>query len=121
MPGGLPGWTARPDVPETRGDPRLPRQQARRRLPRGRKLAHTARQEGCQGISQRGGPRNSDLPRAGRPVVRRPRLRSVLARATHQNPEGPKVDYTRVLLLAVPAPSGQERLGGERRGDTLWL
>ena len=68
------------------GDPRLPRRQARRRLPRGRKLAHTARQESCQGISQRGVPRNSDPPRAGGLVVRRPRLRSVLARATHQKP-----------------------------------
>ena len=97
MPGGLPGWTARPDVPDMRGgrqdgpgeeggDPRLPRRQARRRPPRGRKLAHTARQEGCQGISQRGVPRNGDLPRAGRPVVRRPRLRSAPARATHQKP-----------------------------------
>ena len=52
--------------------------------PRGSQLAHTARQGGRRGGSQRGVPRHRDLPRAGGPVARRPRLRSALARDTHQ-------------------------------------
>ena len=61
MPDRLPGWTAhlvrprdedgRQDGPgEQEGYPRPPRQQARQRLPRGRQLVHTARQEGSQSL-----------------------------------------------------------------------
>ena len=84
---------------EQGGDPRPYRQQASERLPRGGKLAHAARQKGCQGISQRGVPRHRDPPQAGRPVVRRPRLCSVLACATHQKPR-------RAILHSAPQPGG---------------
>ena len=92
--------TGHPDgTGEQGGDPRPYRQQASERLPRGGKLAHAVHQEGCQGISQRGVPRHRDLPQAGRPVVRRPRLCSVLARATHQEPR-------RAILHSTPQPGG---------------
>ena len=99
---------------EQGGDPRPYRQQASERLPRGGKLALAARQKGCQGISQRGVPRHRDPPQAGRPVVRRPRLCSVLARATHQNPEEAFSIVPRSLAGGCPTLPGRRNVT-ERR------
>ena len=100
---------------EQGGDPRPYRQQASERLPRGGKLALAARQKGCQGISQRGVPRHRDPPRAGRPVVRRPRLRSVLARATHQKPRRANV----FEASRYPRPSGRVQITSRRTSRVL--